>query len=168
MAHVMASQLWRAYSDTRLINLVMVTMGRIEVCEVTPRPLDLGVHQDAVQDPRAGAIATFAGAVRDHDPANPNPVVFLEYQAYPSASSVLRSLAEEFADRDGLCAIAVSHRVDARLMIGELAIVCAVSSAHRRTALDVCSELVERIKHELPVWKLQQFADGSQEWVNCP
>lgn len=146
----------------------MVVMGRIEVCEVTSRQLDVGSHHEAVVDPCAGAIATFAGAVRDHDPANPNPVIFLEYQAHPSAGNVLRSITEEFADRDGICAIAVSHRVDSRLDIGELAIVCAVSSAHRRTALDVCSELVERVKHELPVWKLQKFADGSQEWVNCP
>ena len=116
----------------------------------------------------AGAIATFEGTVRDHDPANPNPVVFLEYQGHPSAGSVLRALALEFAERDGIVAVAVSHRVDARLGIGESAIACAVSSAHRREALDACSELVERIKHELPVWKLQQFADGSQEWVNCP
>ncbi len=143
-------------------------MGRVELCRVTSDPLDLQAHRDAVADPCAGAIATFDGTVRNHDPANPNPVVFLEYQGHPSAGDVLRELAEDFAARDGICAIAVSHRVDARLDVGESAIICAVSSAHRRESLDACSELVERIKHELPVWKLQQFADGSQEWVNCP
>ncbi len=143
-------------------------MGRVELCEVTSDSLDVQAHRDAVADSSAGAIATFEGTVRNHDPANPNPVVFLEYQAHPSAGAVLRSLADEFAKRDGVCAVAVSHRVDARLDVGESAITCAVSSAHRREALDVCSELVERIKHELPVWKLQQFADGTQEWVNCP
>jgi molybdopterin synthase catalytic subunit len=35
-------------------------------------------------------------------------------------------------------------------------------------AIAVCAELVEEIKRRLPVWKHQVFADGTEEWVNCP
>lgn len=155
-------------SRVAIMGRVEPITGRVGLCEVTAAALDLQAHRDAVATDSAGAIATFEGTVRNHDPANPNPVVFLEYQAHPSAGDVLRALAEEFAARDGISAVAVSHRVDARLNVGEAAIVCAVSGPHRREVLDACSELVERIKHELPVWKLQEFADGTQEWVNCP
>jgi molybdopterin synthase catalytic subunit len=43
-----------------------------------------------------------------------------------------------------------------------------VSAAHRREAFEVASQLVEEVKHRLPVWKRQVFADGTEEWVNCP
>lgn len=143
-------------------------MGRVEISQVTSAPLDLRQHRDAVDDPAAGAAALFEGTIRNHDPAGTTEVVALEYEAHPSAGAVLAALAHEFANRDGICAVAVSHRVDATLAIGDTAVICAVSSAHRREALDACSELIERIKHEVPIWKRQQFVDGRSDWVNCP
>jgi molybdopterin synthase catalytic subunit len=49
-----------------------------------------------------------------------------------------------------------------------VALVAAVATAHRREAFEICAELVDEVKHRLPVWKRQVFADGSDEWVNCP
>jgi molybdopterin synthase catalytic subunit len=63
--------------------------------------------------------------------------------------------------------VAVSHRVGA-LAIGDVALACAVAAEHRREAFEACSELVDEVKAQLPVWKRQEFADGSEEWVNCP
>jgi molybdopterin synthase catalytic subunit len=63
--------------------------------------------------------------------------------------------------------VAVSHRVGA-LAIGDVALACAVAGEHRREAFDACSELVDEVKRQLPVWKRQEFSDGSEEWVNCP
>ncbi|MCE3292393.1 MAG: molybdopterin biosynthesis MoaE protein, partial [Arthrobacter sp.] len=48
-----------------------------------------------------------------------------------------------------------------------VALVCAVSAAHRRQAFTVCSELVDRIKSGVPIWKEQVFSDGSVEWVGA-
>ena len=53
------------------------------------------------------------------------------------------------------------------LEIGDPALVCAVSAAHRGQAFAVCSELVDRIKEQVPIWKEQFFADGSVEWVGA-
>ena len=61
--------------------------------------------------------------------------------------------------------MAVAHRYGL-IPIGESAFVVAVSSAHRGPAFACCQELVERVKAELPIWKYQEFADGSTEWVN--
>jgi molybdopterin synthase catalytic subunit len=52
------------------------------------------------------------------------------------------------------------------LTVGDLAIVAAVSSAHRALAFSVCAELIDEVKRRLPVWKRQVFTDGTDEWVN--
>jgi molybdopterin synthase catalytic subunit len=77
-------------------------------------------------------------------------------------------VAKEIASRySGVRALAVSHRVGP-LAIGDVALACAVAAEHRKEAFAVCSELVDEVKRRLPVWKRQVFADGTDEWVNCP
>ena len=76
-------------------------------------------------------------------------------------------MAKEFAELPDVLAIAVSHRVG-MLEVGDVALVAAVSTAHRGEAFEICGRLVDEVKHRLPVWKRQVFADGTDEWVNCP
>ncbi len=127
-------------------------------------PLDVAAHLAAVASPHAGAVATFVGTVRDHDPGADGEVVALEYSAHPDASAVLVAIAGEFAGREGVLGLAVSHRVGS-LSVGDPAIVACVATAHRALAFEVCRDLVERVKAELPVWKRQVEADGSHTWV---
>jgi len=129
---------------------------------VSAEPLDVAGHLAAVSDPQAGAIASFVGVVRDHDPEAEGQVILLEYQAHPDAERILRELAARYAT-DG-ARVAVSHRVG-RLAVGDLALVCAVSTAHRADAFERCRDLVEAIKVELPVWKRQHTATGDATWV---
>ena len=130
---------------------------------VGEQPLDVAAHTAAVADPAGGAIVSFTGVVRDHD--HGRSVTALEYSAHPTAAAVVAQVAAEFAVRDGVLAIAVTHRLG-DLVVGDLAIVVAVSAAHRQTAFTVCAELVDEVKKRLPVWKRQRFADGTDEWVN--
>lgn len=118
----------------------------------------------AVDDPRAGAVATFVGQVRDHDPGVDGRVVALEYSAHPDAAAVLARLADEAGARDGVLQVALAHRVG-RLAVGEPALVAVVATAHRALAFDVCRDLVEAVKAELPVWKRELLADGSHVWA---
>lgn len=129
---------------------------------VSDAVLDASGHLAAVAAPDSGATALFVGTVRDHDPDAAGEVIRLEYSAHPDAERILGEIAASL-DEEGL-RIAVSHRVGA-LDIGESAIVCAVSSAHRADAFEICRELVERVKAELPVWKKQLEADGTAVWV---
>lgn len=131
---------------------------------ITDRPLGLEEHVAAVADARSGAVATFLGRVRDHDPAVTGEVVGLEYSAHPDAGQVLDRIAGHWAAHDGVLGVAVSHRVG-RLAVGEAAIVAAVATAHRRLAFEVCGALVEQVKAELPVWKKEVLADGQHVWV---
>jgi molybdopterin synthase catalytic subunit len=132
---------------------------------VSDRSLNVAEHEAAVADPRAGAVVSFAGVVRDHD--HGRVVVRLDYEGHPSAEDVLRQVAEEIAADPDVLAVAVSHRVG-RLEIGDVALAAAVSTAHRAAAFAACARLVDRVKEKLPIWKHQIFADGTDEWVNCP
>jgi molybdopterin synthase catalytic subunit len=135
------------------------------IVEVTDQPLDLAAHEAAVADPRAGAVVSFEGVVRDHD--HGRGVVSLDYEGHPTATAVLREVAAEIAQDPEVYAVAVSHRVGA-LKVGDVAIVAAVSTAHRQAAFAACARLVDEAKARLPIWKHQIFADGTDEWVNCP
>ncbi|MDT4959063.1 MAG: molybdopterin synthase catalytic subunit [Pseudonocardiales bacterium] len=132
---------------------------------VSELPLDVAAHEAAVEHAGAGATVVFCGVVRDTD--HGRTVVELEYQGHPSAEQMLRDIAAEISKDDDVLALAVSHRVGV-LRVGDVALVAAVATAHRREAFDVCARLVEEVKHRLPIWKRQVFADGTDEWVNCP
>ena len=132
---------------------------------VTQEVLDIAAHERAVADPGAGAVVSFAGVVRDHD--HGLVVTLLEYEAHPTAEAVLKEVAAGIAAEPDVRAVAVSHRVGV-LQIGDVALAAAVATAHRATAFDACARLVDEVKARLPVWKRQVFADGTEEWVNCP
>lgn len=134
----------------------------IAIAIISSTELSLDAHVAAVEGPRHGAIATFVGTVRDHDPSVEGTVTALEYSAHPDAGEVLERICANH-DRPDV-AIAVTHRIGL-LTVGESAIVAAVASAHRREALDTLGALVEHIKAELPVWKKEILADGSHTWV---
>jgi molybdopterin synthase catalytic subunit len=134
------------------------------LAELQEAPLDVGAHLAAVASPQAGAVATFVGTVRDHDPGADGEVVALDYSAHPDAAGVLASIAADLAAREGVLGLAVSHRVG-HLAVGDVAIVACVATAHRALAFEVCRDLVERVKAEVPIWKRQVLADGSHTWV---
>lgn len=139
------------------------TVNVIRLAEVRDTPLSVDEVHQAVMDQAAGGIALFTGVVRDHDKGR--HVTALSYSAHPRASDQLRQVAMRIAAKFDVNAVAAVHRVG-DLTIGDLAVVVAVSSGHRATALDACRELIDEIKRTVPIWKHQRFADGVSEWVN--
>lgn len=138
---------------------------QVMVAELTESPLDVESHAAAVAGAASGAVVTFAGVVRDHDEGR--SVTSIEYVAHPTAAAVLARVAREVAADSDVDAIAVSHRVG-QLAIGQAALVVAVAGAHRAEAFITAMAVVDEVKRQLPVWKRQIFADGSDEWVACP
>ena len=137
-------------------------MGAVRLAAISPERLDLDAHLAAVDDPTCGAVTTFIGRVRDHDPDAATAVIALEYTAHPDAPSTLLRLAETAIGASSAL-VAVSHRIG-RLAVGDDAVVIAVSSPHRAEAFEVCRALIESIKTDLPVWKRQVEADGTTAW----
>jgi molybdopterin synthase catalytic subunit len=138
---------------------------RVVRTRVTGDALDVTEHEAAVAGSSAGAVVSFAGVVRDHDGGR--PVTAIEYVGHPTAADVLARVVADVASRSEVEAIAVSHRVGP-LAVGEPALVVAVAGVHRQEAFVAAALLVDEVKHHLPVWKRQVFADGTDEWVACP
>ncbi|MFN2494552.1 MAG: molybdenum cofactor biosynthesis protein MoaE [Pseudonocardiaceae bacterium] len=140
--------------------------GEVLRAVVTEELLDVEEHARLVSRSSAGAVVTFSGLVRDHDGGR--TVRALEYSGHPIASDVITRVAAQIAAaHPAVQALAVSHRIGA-LAIGDSALACAVSAAHRWDAFAACAALVDEVKLQLPIWKWQEFADGSEEWINCP
>ena len=128
---------------------------------VQPEPIDPAGVWARVTGPGYGAVATFAGTVRDT--FGGRRVVRLEYEAYaPMALEVLRGIGRGLRSRHELGRIAIVHRTGP-LEVGEVSVAIAVSAPHRRAALDACGEAIERLKASLPVWKKEVF-EGGEEW----
>jgi molybdopterin synthase catalytic subunit len=136
--------------------------ARVLLARVTLEPLSIARAADLVHAASAGAVVTFEGVVRDHDDGR--GVTALEYEGHPTATSVLREVALDVAARHPGVTIAVEHRTGA-LVVGDIALAAAVSSAHRADAFEACARLVDEVKARVPIWKKQDFADGSSEWV---
>jgi len=133
------------------------------IAELSQQTLSLDAHVAAVSDPTHGAVATFIGLVRDHDPSVTGVVTHLDYSAHPDAAAVLARIVSEVESQHG-ARLALSHRTGL-LAVGDVAIVAAAASAHRAQAFAACREVVERVKAELPVWKREILADGTHTWV---
>ena len=151
-------------------------MGTDSVFEVvhavlSAEPISVDQAIAAVESDTAGAVVSFSGVVRNHDGGK--AVERLSYSAHPTAHQVMADVvARLVAEQAGVGSatqpvrIWAAHRIG-MLEIGDPALVCAVSAAHRGQAFAVCSELVDRIKAEVPIWKEQFFSDGTVEWVGA-
>lgn len=118
----------------------------------------------AVADPGAGGVVSFTGVVRDHDGGR--PVTELEYVAHPDALAALEQVARAVVAEVDCLAVAAVHRTGL-LRVGDVAVVVAASAVHRAEAFEAARRLIDDLKHTVPVWKRQVFADGEQEWVGA-
>lgn len=119
----------------------------------------------AVASPRAGAVATFDGRVRNH--AEGRRVRSLYYEAYePMALQEMESICQEACRRWPLEGVAAVHRLGT-LEIGESSVFIAVSSAHRADAFEACRFIIDRVKQSVPIWK-KEFWDEGSGWVEPP
>ena len=125
-------------------------------------PLDVAAVLREVEEPEAGALASFVGTVRRS--SRGRDVVHLDYEAFEEmAEPMLAGLGDELTERHGLCAVAIHHRLG-RVEIGEASVVIAVSAPHRAAALDACREAIETLKTTIPLWKKEVYA-GGEEWI---
>lgn len=113
--------------------------------------------------PACGGLALFAGTVRNHHDGK--EVKSLKYTAYkPLAEKMIRQIEREIEHKHQVSYVRVVHRIG-HLNIGEVAIYAVARSDHRREAFAACEEAVERVKHEVPVWKEEFYTDGSSVFV---
>ena len=140
----------------------MTTSDPIRLLGLRDTALSLDEVHRAVRHDGAGATDLFVGTVRDHNRGR--AVSALEYSAHPTAEAELRRVAEKVCVDYPVLALAAVHRIGL-LAIGDTAVIVAVSTAHRGDAFEACRRLIDTLKHEVPIWKHEHFADGTQDWV---
>ena len=131
---------------------------------VTSERLDLQslIDEIAHSSTADGAIATFAGLVRDHNQGR--RVSFLEYEAYePLAIRALQRITAEAQQAWSDTRIGVHHRIG-RLELGEASIIIVAVSPHRAHAFAACRYTIERVKQIVPIWKHEHF-EGGDVWL---
>lgn len=128
---------------------------RIHVA-LSGEPLSADALLAAVRDPRAGAVVAFHGVTREVDE--------LHYEAYAEmALEALGEIAAAAAERHGLCAVAVEHRVGV-VPLSDPSVIVAVSAPHRGAAFAGAREVIDAVKAAAPIWKLEVEGD-ERRWV---
>lgn len=126
-------------------------------------PLDPAAALAEVENPQAGAVALFLGTVRDHSPGRTG-VTHLDYEAFEDrVHEVIDGIVSEAGQRWPILAAVVEHRVG-RVELGGIAVVVAVSSAHRGDAFDAARYVIDELKERAPLWKKEHWSGGA-EWV---
>jgi molybdopterin synthase catalytic subunit len=116
----------------------------------------------AVADPAAGGSVVFVGTVRNQTKGK--SVVRLEFEAYePMAVKEMRKIAEEVAKRWDALHVCIHHRTGV-LEVGEIPVIIAVSTPHRKAAFEACQYAIDTLKETVPIWKKEIFEDG-EVWV---
>ena len=132
--------------------------------ELTQNPLDPEKITSQVRRDSNGAVVTFLGTTRNNFEGK--QVLSLEYEAYDDmALKKLGTVSEELQAQFDLEDIAIAHRIGT-VPIGEISLVVAIASPHRKEAFQACQAAVDRIKEIVPIWKKEVFQDGSR-WVAC-
>jgi molybdopterin synthase catalytic subunit len=132
------------------------------VFEVWERALEVAPVLGAVSHAGAGAVDVFLGVVRDTNEGR--AITRLDYEAYATmAVKEMERVANEIATEMPGVKLAAVHRVG-ELSVGELAVVCAASAAHRTEAFTACRKLIDGIKARVPIWKREWGPDGPY-WI---
>jgi molybdopterin synthase catalytic subunit len=133
---------------------------------ISAEPLDvMGLFAQAHHE-SAGAIVLFSGEVRNSH--NGIEVAFLEYEAKISmANKMVEAILKEATERYGLLVAKAVHRIG-KVAVSEPAVVVITAAGHRKESYEANQFIIDKIKHEVPIWKCEIFADGTKLWGgNC-
>jgi molybdopterin synthase catalytic subunit len=131
---------------------------------LTPDPIDHHALTEAVRRPDCGAVVTFLGTVRDL--TDGKETIALDYEAYPGMAEMkMAEIEREVRQRWPVGEMKMIHRTG-RLGVGEVSVAVAVSCPHRAQAFEACRHAIDRLKEMVPIWKKENWADGSTEWVH--
>lgn len=117
-----------------------------------------------------GGVVTFCGMVRA-DKTPQGRVRSIEFTAHePMAEEAIRALCERLAAEtaaasDGPVRLHVEHALG-ELAVGEIPIVIVAGAGHRPQAFDLCRNVLEALKSEVPIYGEERSEDGRRWKVN--
>jgi molybdopterin synthase catalytic subunit len=131
---------------------------------LTNDPIDYAALTESVRSPQSGAVVLFLGTVREM--TGGRQTIALDYECYPAmAEAKMRELLDEARRRWPIDKAAIEHRLG-HLELGEISIALAVSCPHRGQAFEAGKWLIDELKVQVPIWKKENWSDGSTEWVH--
>ena len=139
-------------------------MENTEHISISKEPLSLDECYAFIRDDGCGGNVLFIGTVRDH--FDGKRVTKLEFEVYKSmAIKELSRIIESCKTRWQVEKIAIHHRYG-ELLIGDIAVIIAVSTPHRKEAFEASEYLIDELKKTVPIWKKEFLEDGSY-WVGA-
>jgi molybdopterin synthase catalytic subunit len=146
------------------VALIPPVSGGEDMIEISHQPLKPENVTAKVRKDTNGAVVTFLGTTRLF--AEGKKVLYLEYEAYEEmALREMEKIRGEICSEWSIEDIAIAHRIG-RVDIGEISLVVAVASPHRKEAFYACHQAVDLLKEKVPIWKKEFFEDGYR-WVAC-
>ncbi len=132
--------------------------------ELTHDPIDITAVTESVRSTQSGAVLVFLGTVREM--TGDRQTVALDYDAYPEmAVAKMKELEQQAREKWPVDRLAIVHRLG-HLELGDVSVIVAVSCPHRGDAFDAGKWLIDTLKVTVPVWKKENWADGTTEWVH--
>jgi molybdopterin synthase catalytic subunit len=132
--------------------------------ELTQDSIDYSAITERVRRADCGAVVTFLGTVRELTEGR--TTVALDYEAYAGmAEKMLAEIEREVRERWPIGELVMIHRLG-HLEVGEVSVGVAVSCPHRSQAFEACRFAIDRLKACVPIWKKENWADGSTAWVH--
>lgn len=132
--------------------------------ELTREPIDTAAALQRVTSPKAGAVVLFLGTVREL--TGDRVTASLDYDCYPEmAEKKLAELEAEARRRWPVTELVLIHRLG-HMDLTDASVAVAVSTPHRQDAFEAGKWLIDTLKEVVPIWKKENYADGSTEWVH--
>jgi molybdopterin synthase catalytic subunit len=133
--------------------------------QLTRDIIDYHALTESVRSDAAGAVVLFLGTVREM--TNGRQTVALDYEGYPEmAEAKLAELETAARSRWPVTEVVIAHRLG-KLELGEISVAIAVSCPHRKDAFDAGRFLIDELKVTVPIWKKENWSDGTTEWVHA-
>ncbi len=127
--------------------------------EITVEPISPEVIVNRVKGDTSGGVVTYVGLIRES--SRDKKVASVEYcDSDGKAASRLEEIAKETNQKWQLNAITICHRTG-RLKVGDINLVVAIASAHRKESFAACQYVIDRFKEKLPTDKRETYLDGS-------
>jgi molybdopterin synthase catalytic subunit len=134
------------------------------VIELTGQAIDIGGALARVESNQAGAVVLFLGTVREM--TGQRRTESLDYECYPEMAKVkMTELEMEARRRWPILECVIIHRLG-HLELGEASVAVAVSCPHRDQAFEAARWLIDELKRVVPIWKKENWADGTSAWVH--
>lgn len=132
--------------------------------DIVTEPIDTTALLAAVQSQAAGAVTLFLGTTREF--TDGRQTESLEYECYPEmARAKLAELEQQAREQWPIEECVIVHRIGP-VALGEASVAIAVSTAHRAAAFEAGRWLIDTLKEVVPIWKKENWADGTSSWVH--